>query len=59
MPDRLLAVDVGANRGWFTIKAAMAGARVAAFEGELLRKPSWAPAPQLMAVMSVTAVMSS
>jgi 2-polyprenyl-3-methyl-5-hydroxy-6-metoxy-1,4-benzoquinol methylase len=28
-----LVVDVGANIGWFTLKAAEAGARVAAFEG--------------------------
>jgi hypothetical protein len=41
VPDRPLAVDVGANRGWFTIKAAMAGARVAAFEGEPLGKTSF------------------
>jgi hypothetical protein len=31
--NRPLAVDVGANLGWFTLNAAAAGARVAAFEG--------------------------
>lgn len=31
---RPLAVDVGANVGWFALNAAAAGARVAAFEGE-------------------------
>lgn len=34
VPERPLAVDIGANLGWFTINAAAAGARVAAFEGE-------------------------
>lgn len=29
-----LVIDIGANVGWFTINAAAAGARVAAFEGE-------------------------
>lgn len=34
---RPLTVDVGANLGWFTLNAAAAGARVAAFEGELVQ----------------------
>jgi len=33
-PDRPLTVDIGANLGWFSLNAAAAGARVAAFEGE-------------------------
>lgn len=33
VPDRPLTVDIGANLGWFTLNAAAAGARVAAFEG--------------------------
>ena len=31
-----LMVDIGANVGWFTLNAAAAGARVAAFEGGML-----------------------
>lgn len=39
---RPLTVDIGANLDWFSLNAAAAGARVAAFEGERTRRGvSW------------------
>lgn len=35
---RPLAVDIGANLAWFSLNAAAAGARVAAFEGEATQR---------------------
>ena len=40
-----LMVDIGANIGWFTLNAAAAGARVAAFEGGSWARHTAAPAP--------------